>query len=329
MNIDTLRDEVRDTIQRRALAQRGDHILVACSGGGDSVALLVLLSELRETLGILLTCASVDHGLRANAIDEVAHARMTAERLGVPFNALRLQLSRGASVQSRAREARYEALFACAKECGANLIATGHSLDDQAETVLSRLLRGSGLKGLGAIDPRRADGVIRPLIDSRRSALREFLTQAGVRWMDDPSNDDRAYERVRLRKECLLAMSAEEPNMPLALAKMADAARAIHARLNAAVALNDAQVCPEISLKTLQVMPPALQPSWFRAWLSRHAEVVPNGAQLRALARLVEAGRGEVLLKDGWICVADPSKSLVRLSKRDLIVGRGHAALRA
>src|SRR5262245_8818481 len=127
---------------------RDARVLCACSGGPDSAAMLVALARLAPELGFELVAASVDHGLRADAAHDVAIASRQAAALQVPFHALRIEVAAGASIQAQARSARYEALLRLAAELGASRVAVGHTRDDQAETVLARLLRGSGLVGL-------------------------------------------------------------------------------------------------------------------------------------------------------------------------------------
>jgi tRNA(Ile)-lysidine synthase len=145
---------VRASLHERGLLRGVESLLVACSGGPDSQALLHVLAALRQEHGCRLLAASVDHGLRADAECDVAVAGRLAAALELPFVALRVEVERGPSRQAQARVARYRALLACAREQGAQAVAVGHTLDDQAETVLARLLRGTGIEGLAAIDPR-------------------------------------------------------------------------------------------------------------------------------------------------------------------------------
>jgi len=187
--------------------------------------LLHALHALRDVHGCTLTAASVDHGLRPEAPAEVALAGALAASLGVPFVPLRVEVPVEASRQEAARRARYAALLACARERGAECIAVGHTLDDQAETVLARLLRGAGIEGLSAITPRRADGVIRPLLDCRRSEVHAYASLHALAFAHDPSNADERYLRVRVRHRIVPLLSAENPQLPVHLASLADDAR--------------------------------------------------------------------------------------------------------
>lgn len=221
---------MRRTLRERALLRDGERVLVAVSGGPDSAALLSVLARLAPELGLALHAASVNHGLRPDAARDVEVAGALAAQLAIPFDALEVEVAaNGASIQARARAARYAALRRRAAELGASAIAVGHTLDDQAETVLSRLLRGASIPGLAGIEPRRADGVVRPLIDCRRAAVRAHVARFALPHVIDPSNADDRFERARLRERVLPALAAEEPAIAIHLARLADEARAIRA----------------------------------------------------------------------------------------------------
>lgn len=216
---------VRRTLNERGLMTRGARVLVACSGGPDSAALLFALSALTSELDLVLEVASVDHGLRVDAAKDVECAHAQAQQVAVPFHALRVEVAGTGSLQAAARDARYAALRALAAQTGATRIAVGHTQDDQAETVLLRLLRGTGLPGLSAIAPLREDGVVRPLIDCRRAEALAYAQQQGVPIARDPSNQDPAFSRVRVREELLEWLVREDPQVIGHLATVADDAR--------------------------------------------------------------------------------------------------------
>jgi tRNA(Ile)-lysidine synthase len=157
----------------------------------------------------------VDHGLRADSARDAGFVRMLGARLGVPVEVRRVEVGPG-SVEAAARAARYAALEAEADRVGATRIATGHTADDQAETVLMRVLAGAGVRGLAAIPPVRGR-VIRPLLDVRRPALRELLVAAGLPWLEDPTNQDRRFARNRIRHDVLpvLAGAVDTDVVPL------------------------------------------------------------------------------------------------------------------
>lgn len=284
---------VRRTIEERALLGRGARVVVACSGGPDSAALLHVLTRL-DALALRLSVASVDHGLREGSAADVAVARALAERLEVPFAALAVDVGEGASVQARARAARYDALRAHARQIGADAVAVGHTLDDQAETVLSRLLRGASVTGLSGIAPARGDGVVRPLIDCRRDEVRAHVARFDLPHVADPSNADRRFERVRLREALLPALAEEDPNVAIHLAALADEAREIAEWLDAEVAerLGDRRERTEI---TLDGAPP-VRAQLLKRWIEGLIGGPVKRAHLEALRR-----DGEVLLPDDWI----------------------------
>jgi len=185
------------SIKDRALAGPGVRILVATSGGPDSTALVAALALLEKAGEVgPLAALHVDHGLRAGVEAEAALIGRVCERLGVPFRTVRVKVGAG-NVQAAARSVRYAALRAEAARTGASRIATGHTRTDQAETVLLRLARGAGARGLSGIPPRRGL-VIRPLIDRSRPEGLAFLARQGLAWSDDPTNATPRYARNRL-----------------------------------------------------------------------------------------------------------------------------------
>ncbi len=173
---------------------------LAVSGGPDSLALLLLAAE---ALPGRIAIASVDHGLRAEAADEVALVGRIAGERGIPFTAIKVTLGAG-NVQAAARAARYAALARWAQEAGLGAIATAHHADDQAETLLMRLNRGSGLAGLAGVRPRGRIGggdtlLLRPLLGWRKAELAQVVAAAGIEPAEDPSNTNPAFDRARLR----------------------------------------------------------------------------------------------------------------------------------
>jgi tRNA(Ile)-lysidine synthase len=177
---------------------------VAVSGGGDSVALLHLLAGCAPEHGVTLEAATVDHGLRPEAAHEAAFVAETSAVLGIPHQTLRWQgWDRKGNLQAEARAARYRLLAGWAQDRQLDAVALGHTSDDQAETFLMRLAREAGVDGLAAMDARFSrDGAVfwRPALALERGELRDFLIRQGLRWHDDPSNDDDSYDRVKARK---------------------------------------------------------------------------------------------------------------------------------
>ncbi len=214
------------TVVRRTLLEEcgpvaGRVIIAAVSGGGDSQAMLAALGRLAPQLGFSLLAHGVDHGLRPEAARELDVAEALAQKLGVPFGRTRLTLDRGGNLQARARDARYAALRRVAAGHDA-LIATAHHADDRAETVLLRLLRGAGPRGLAVLPPRAHD-VIRPLIRASKRDVMLHLERHCLDSADDPSNQNSAFLRVRVRREALPLLQLLSPQIVRHLNALADA----------------------------------------------------------------------------------------------------------
>jgi tRNA(Ile)-lysidine synthase len=201
-------DRVRATIRAHALARPDTRVLVALSGGSDSVALAYLLAELAQRNELRVAgIVHLNHQLRPAADDEEAFCGELAARFGWPFRAGRADVAARAraerrSVEDAARAARYEFFEEARLRLEADAIALGHTRDDQAETFLLRLIRGAGSRGLSGMHPRRGQ-IIRPLLDCRRRDLRSFLEERGVPFVHDESNDDVSIPRNRVRAELL------------------------------------------------------------------------------------------------------------------------------
>jgi tRNA(Ile)-lysidine synthase len=313
--------QVRRTLLARGLLGSSRSVLVACSGGPDSQVLLHVLHALSAEQGLTLAVASVDHGLRPDAANDVQVARALAHELELPFHALSVSVPPGASRQALARDARYRALLDCARELGAQRVAVGHTLDDQAETVLERLLRGTGLDGLAAVAPTRADGVIRPLIDVRRSAVEAYARQHGVPFACDPSNEDTRYLRVRVRRALLPQLAAENPQISLHLAALADDARAARTVLFEA-ATHALERCGGFVTR-LQEESPAVRRSALKLHVESATQTKLRRTHLVALERMLSEG-GQVRLPGDHVATLDSDGrlSIERVAKRGRGAGR-------
>lgn len=172
---------------------------VAVSGGGDSVALLHLTAAWCRGRGLALQAATVDHGLREAAAAEAAGVAQACAALGVAHRVLDWRWDGQGNLQDAARQARRGLLAGWAEAAGLEAVLLGHTADDQAETVLMRLARGSGVDGLCGM--AAADGLfLRPLLEVSRAALRDWLRGRGIGWVEDPSNDDARFDRVKARR---------------------------------------------------------------------------------------------------------------------------------
>jgi tRNA(Ile)-lysidine synthase len=257
---------------------------VAVSGGGDSLALMLLAAEWGAARRVSIAVASVDHGLRPEAAAEAAAAVARAAALGLPATVLRWRGWDGrGNLQAAAREARTALLADWAAREGLAAVALGHTLDDQAETVLLRLARGSGVDGLSAMAPgtRRAGTLwLRPLLGLRREALRDWLAARGEMWVDDPSNDDPAFARVAARRA--LAALAPLGIEPAGLAATAARLRRARAALEAQTDSLWAAAARWGAAGALRLDAPSLR-------------AAPDEIALRLLARGMSAVSGEPL----------------------------------
>ena len=218
----------------------GEAVLVAVSGGADSVALLAACAGIACHGRVRPTAAHVDHGLRAESPLDRDVAAESADRLGVRFLERRLALAVGPGVPARARDARYAALAEMAAEAGARWVLTAHHADDQAETVLLAMARGAGLDGMAGMAPSRALGggvaLGRPCLRIRRDELREACRAIGLPWREDPGNERPDTPRGRIRHSVLPALEAIAPGAAERIARGAEVAREGAAALDRAVA---------------------------------------------------------------------------------------------
>jgi tRNA(Ile)-lysidine synthase len=225
-----LADQVEGIIARDKLFYPGDRIVVAVSGGPDSTALLHLLFLLSGKWGWELVAAHANHGFRpGESLDEAEFVRKQAEELGLPFAYKELDvpgflLSNGGNPQEAARELRYRFLLETAREYGAHKVALAHHAGDQAETVLMRILRGTGVTGLAGISSvKEREGVklVRPLLRINKNTLLEELALHGIGYVTDSSNSKLKYTRNRLRLETLPMLERYNPSVTQALNRLA------------------------------------------------------------------------------------------------------------
>jgi tRNA(Ile)-lysidine synthase len=189
------------TIRRHAMLAGGETVLIGVSGGADSVALLHVLLHLAPALRLRLHVLHVDHGLRPDSAGDGEFVRQLGGRVGVLVDVVAVRVGSG-SVEAAARAARHAALEAAADRVGASRIALGHTADDQAETLIMRVLEGTGMRGLAGIPPVRGR-FVRPLLDARHHDAVATLEAAGLPWLEDPSNDDSRFVRNRVRHAVL------------------------------------------------------------------------------------------------------------------------------
>jgi tRNA(Ile)-lysidine synthase len=321
--VHALAQQLLKIIRKQQSLRAGDRVIAAVSGGADSVALLHLLLELRAELGIVLSVAHVNHKLRAEESD--ADARFVAELAGRHELELHscdapVDPSNASGIEASARELRYAFFRRLGTKDGpgnskttATKIATAHTLDDQAETVLLRIFRGTGIRGLSGIHPRiafeeqgRAFGeVVRPLLGIRRAALLEFLRERGQNWREDSSNRDVAFLRNRVRHR-LLPMITKEFGEPAIehMAELAEIARAEEEHWacghpEIAHVPGDAL---SLSTTAFLALPLAAQRRLVRAWLRTNAPNLSISFRLieEALQLASEPAGGKIEMPSGW-----------------------------
>ena len=237
----TLLDTVRGGIERQGLLRAGERVGVAVSGGADSVALLLLLLELRKQLGVVLSVAHFNHKLRGkdSEADEKFAAKL-ASKYGLAFHAGHADVGAKAkrdkaNLEDTARRARYEFFATLVQGGHLDKVAVAHTADAQAETVLAHILRGTGLAGLGGIHPQ-VGHVVRPLLGVRRAELRAYLRAKKQTWREDATNRDTKRLRARIRKILMPILESRfQPAVVEHLATLAELAREDEGFLDALV----------------------------------------------------------------------------------------------
>jgi len=259
------------------MLEYGDTVLVAVSGGVDSIVLLHVLRNLVSELGLSLVVAHLDHGWRANSDEDARFTASVAEDAGIPFLTERLDEAttaalRGLGREGVAREARREFLLRAAESIGATRIATGHTADDRAETILYNLTRGAGSAGISGIDPVN-EPFVRPLISVPRSDVLAFAEQGDLAWREDETNSDLSLDRNRIRHRVLPELAEINPRAVEAICRAgehATAARAAEALL-VSILWPEVTVCEEAGDVRLSRTGLASLPREVRALLLREA----------------------------------------------------------
>ncbi|MCW1382300.1 tRNA lysidine(34) synthetase TilS [Novosphingobium sp. KCTC 2891] len=260
------------------------------SGGPDSIALLLLMHEVAPRN---FAAATVDHGLRRESADEAAQVAALCAARGISHRTITLALPGGAGVQARARAARYAALSSWLDEAGLAALVTAHHADDQAETLVMRLNRGAGLRGLAGMRPRAVVPggewpLLRPLLGWRKAELEAICTRRGVAFADDPSNRDARFERARVRAGMTSAEWLDINGMAVSAAHLAEADAALD--WAAARALEEVRETPDGALAWRPGVPRALALRVLEGVAARLGRSVPRGAELARWHDALAAG---------------------------------------
>ena len=255
-----MEEKVHQAIRARDLLSPGDRIVVAVSGGPDSVALLSCLVALSSRWNWDLNIGHVNHGLRGTESEEDAEfVEKLGNSFGIPVSIREARLKKQdakfakQSLQAYAREVRYQALETILQERNATKMALGHTADDQAETVLMWMLRGSGTGGLSGIPPKRGERIVRPLLDIPRRDILAYLEQRQLTYRMDSSNRQPVYLRNRLRQELMPHLKEYSPGLVNVLSRQAEIIRDDHAYLEIMAAEAFHQICVTGDERRLQL----------------------------------------------------------------------------
>jgi tRNA(Ile)-lysidine synthase len=277
----------------------GDRVAVAVSGGADSLALLHALRALAGPRGWRLAVLTVDHGLRPSSAADAAFVADHAKALALPHRVLvlapgDLERHRDAGPEGAARAARYAALWPAAGQLGCAWLATGHTLDDQAETVLLQLLRGAGPDGLAGMAVRTGR-LLRPLLGARRTDTRAACAAIGLPWREDPTNADDGPLRNRVRTRLLPLLEDLRPGAAKTLARTATLAADERDWLDPLVATALAATAEGFALdaEALAALPVALGRRVVRAAARRAGVAVPDAAATDRVLALAGGADGE------------------------------------
>ena len=275
-----MEEQVHRYIKTRNLLRSGDRIVVAVSGGPDSVALLACLVALSTRWNWDLSIGHVNHGLRgAESEGDADFVEQLGHYFGIPVNVQKVGLKKldaklaKQSFQALARKARYHALETMVRESAATKIATGHTADDQAETVLMWMLRGSGVGGMGGIPPKRGDLIVRPILDISRKDIMAYLAERRLTYRMDSSNSQPVYLRNRLRQSLMPHLKIYSPGIVHILSRQAEIIREDHAYLEHVAATAFQQTCVSQDEQAIHIDRAALLawPMAIRRRVVRHA----------------------------------------------------------
>lgn len=308
--------------REQVLWQRGERILAAVSGGPDSLGLLLFLHDIAEQEGLSVGCCLVQHHLREEAEEEARYVERICERLGIPFFRRDVYVEEkrrlgGGSVETVARTLRYEALREVQREAGYTVIALAHHADDQAETILFHLLRGSGVRGLSGMAPKHEE-LIRPFLTVTKKEIEDFLTAFPYAPCHDATNDELDATRNRIRHQLLPEMLSYNPNLVETLLHTADILRCEDAWMEEAAEAWLTSHGKEGSLEkdAFRALPLAMRRRVLRRMLMHMGEGSSDFESLSRLALLAENGETGKLTSTAHV--------VMEIGQRDLYFYRGN-----
>ena len=277
-------------------------IAVALSGGLDSSALLNASADLLRPLDIPLLAIHVNHGLSANAHEWARFCRIRCEVVGAQFVEVKVNVPPQASVEAAAREVRYQALAVKAKEHGAAVLLTAHHADDQAETVLLNLLRGSGIAGLrGIAAERQLEGVVlrRPWLGIEREAVRDYATRQRLTWVEDDSNSNPRFRRNALRQQIMPALVGFNHDVLERLGSLARHASASSELLDALAAIDLTATLKDggLAVARFAALGRTRSANLLRYWLKQQGHGVPSENALDEWLEQLESGSDDLQLE--------------------------------
>ena len=280
----------------RALIPHGARLVVGSSGGSDSQALLHILAQLKDELGIeTIIALGIDHGLRPEAGQELNLAADLASKHQIDFYRLNIQLDGKDNLLAQAREKRYAAFQAFAQEHSATAILVAHTATDQAETMLMHLTRGTGLRGLGGMRPINGN-ILRPLLHLERGQLMEYLHGENIPYASDPSNESLERTRTNLRHQVLPLLKDLNPQFENQMWKLSQRLQAdedfLH-NLARKYLTNAKGVLNSIKAQVLRELAAPLRMRIYQLWLEEH-KMYYSAENLQELDSLVEQGNGSL-----------------------------------
>ena len=303
-------DRVSADIEKYGMIKDGDRVLVALSGGPDSVYLLCYLLEIRESRALTLFAAHVNHNLRGAESDgDEAFCRDLCGRFGVPLEVLSADVKKaakeaGKGVEEAARDIRYAFFEKTADRFACDKIALAHNADDNAETVIWNITRGSGVKGISGIPPVRGR-IIRPLIGLPKSEIKESLEKRGIEYRVDSTNEETVYTRNKIRRRVIPELKELNPSFLEAVSRLSEAAREDERFICEAAAAVETDDVSEIA-----ALPKALKNRVIAARIEKACGFTADSGMVERVAALLESGKTSksAVLKNGRLAGINKGK---------------------